>query len=510
MARWLDIGIGFVRPRSLLLSLAFMAVFSVAQTADSTASSAASVDSAVVSNDTATVDTGSSFWSRFFVWPFEHIIQPALNGAVYPIAQPIKYAFDIGVIETYIDIITFGEKRNVLLYPIMNLKPGNTTMLGFTYRHRSLFLDKDYLVLSPQYFANGDWYIDLRYTKHQLFGTRLLGGLRFRKYWDSDARFIIPGTKESFIMPDSSMTFDFRTGLPLTSDGRWSLEFNGRVDFKRHDFPNKTQDSILVDDKFYVGDHGLYQHFMQYPVEASILFDNLDFPFTPSRGSRMQLSARYVFVGEYSGISRQDLSNALGTRASESIVDDGANHDYMRTEVLLQHYFYFGKAETFHFSRKEARQNRRFYTDFNWDAALRMWRPENVRETLFERRVIALQYRLVDIWEMEQGHAAVDAYTIVGPRFPFRGYGNAWSTRHVMSLSMEYRWPIDYYVDGVLFNEYMMHAPGFKEWSFDRFYNSWGFGVRVRRPDMYWFRVQLGFHGLHGVNLVMTIAPEFR
>jgi hypothetical protein len=41
-------------------------------------------------------------------------------------------------------------------------------------------------------------------------------------------------------------------------------------------------------------------------------------------------------------------------------------------------------------------------------------------------------------------------------------------------------------------------------------YNSWGFGVRVRRPDMYWFRLQLGFHGRHGVNLVLTIAPEFR
>jgi predicted AAA+ superfamily ATPase len=60
------------------------------------------------------------------------------------------------------------------------------------------------------------------------------------------------------------------------------------------------------------------------------------------------------------------------------------------------------------------------------------------------------------------------------------------------------------------FDEYMMHAPGFTDWSFKRFYNSWGFGVRVRRPDMYWFRVQLGFHGLHGVNLVLTIAPEFR
>ena len=217
-----------------------------------------------------------------------------------------------------------------------------------------------------------------------------------------------------------------------------------------------------------------------------------------------------MFVSDYEDFANDEIAKSLGRRNRDDFGDNGKNHDYMRTDLMFQHYFYFGKAETFHLSKKEARQNRRFYTDFNWDAALRMWRPENVRETLFERRVIALQYRLVDIWEIDQGSASFDAFPFIGPRFPMRGYKDSWAARHVMSLSAEYRWPIDYYVDGVLFDEYMMHSPGFTDWSFKRFYNSWGFGVRVRRPDMYWFRVQLGFHGLHGVNLVLTIAPEFR
>lgn len=525
MARVTEIAHGFACRRRFLLSLAFLLFLAVAAPAQDSASvqtpvpadSAVSdslktetAESEVAKADTATIDTGHSSWTRFFVWPFEHIIQPVLNGAVYPIAQPIRYAFDNGVIETAVDLITFGQKRNVLLYPIMNLKPGNSTMLGVTYRHRNIFLNRDYLVMSSEYYANSDWFFDVRYTKHELFGTRLFGGVRFRQYWDRDAQFIIPGTKEAFVMPDSASIIDYRTGLPLTSDGHWSLEFNGRVDFVRFSLPDKSQDSILIDKKFFIEDHGLYQHYMQYPLEVSLLFDNLDFPYTPSRGSRMQLSARYVIVGKYGGITQAEMAKATGNKDAEPFKDRGDNHDFLRTELMFQHYFYFGKAETFHFSKKEARQNRRFYTDFNWDAALRMWRPENVRETLFERRVIALQYRLIDIWEREIGHASVDAYSLIGPRFPLRGYSDYWSARHVMSLSAEYRWPIDYYVDGVLFNEYMMLAPGFKDWSFDNLYNSWGFGVRVRRPDMYWFRLQLGFHGLHGVNLVITIAPEFR
>ena len=472
-------------------------------------------DSAVVASPDSTVadsseEKSSGGWKRAFYWPFEHIVQPVLNAVVYPIAQPIHYALDNGVIETSVDLITFGEKRNVLLYPIMNLKPGNTTMLGFTYRHRSVFLNKDYLVVSPQYYANGDFYGDLRYTKHELFGTRLFGGLRLRKYMDRDSKFIIPGTKESFTMPDSSAFIDLRTGLPITSDGSWTLELNATAEYRDHSLPEKSLDSILIDPKFYVEDRGLYQKFWQFPLGGSILYDNLDFPYTPSRGSRMEFAFKYVLVGEYGGLSRDELTSFFGRNQYGEFKDNGKNHDYISTSLMLQHYFYLGKAKNFHFSKKEARQNRRFYTDFNWDAALRMWRPENVRETLFERRVIALQYRLLDVWEMEQGSASVDAFPFIGARFPLRGYGDSWAARHVMSLSAEYRWPIDYYVDGVLFDEYMMHAPGFTDWSFKRFYNSWGFGVRVRRPDMYWFRVQLGFHGLHGVNLVLTIAPEFR
>ena len=473
---------------------------------------AAVPDSAAAAQDSSAAadDDSSSSWKRIFTWPFEHIIQPVLNAVVYPIAQPLHYAFDNGVIETSVDLITFGEKRNILLYPIMNLKPGNSTMLGFAYRHRSLFFGRDYLVVSPQYFANGDFFGELRYTKHELFGTRLFGGIRVRKFWDRDGFFVLPGTPKSFVMPDSSTIIELQTGIPLTNDGRWTLELKGIVDFVDRSLPDNSQDSLLVSRDYPIENRGLYQSFMMFPVGASILYDNLDFPYAPSRGSRMQLMARYIFVGKYSGVSFESGGEPGMRPTKYEFSDNGKNHDFLQTEFMFQHYFYFGKAQAFHLTRKEARQNRRFYMDFNWNDALRMWRPDNVKETLFERRVIALQFRLVDNWEMEEGEAPFKLYTLVGPRFPLRGYRDYFAAQHVMSLSAEYRWPIDYYVDGVLFNEYALLSPTFTDWSPNRFYNSWGFGVRVRKPDMYWFRVQLGFHGLHGVNLVLTIAPEFK
>ena len=111
---------------------------------------------------------------------------------------------------------------------------------------------------------------------------------------------------------------------------------------------------------------------------------------------------------------------------------------------------------------------------------------------------------------MEKGGAPHDVFVRLNANTPLRGYSDSWATHHMMSLSAEYRWPVDRFVDGVLFDEYAMIAPEVDEWSFSHFYNSWGFGIRVRMPNMYLFRVQFGFHGLHGVNLIITIAPEFK
>ena len=78
-----------------------------------------------------------------------------------------------------------------------------------------------------------------------------------------------------------------------------------------------------------------------------------------------------------------------------------------------------------------------------------------------------------------------------------------------MGLSLEYRWPVDRYVDGVFFNEYAIFTDHLDHWKKSSLRQSWGLGVRIRSPSMFFFRTSVGFHGLHGVEVVITIAPEF-
>ena len=444
-----------------------------------------------------------------WMWPFEHVIQPFLNGLIYPIAQPVDYAFKNGIIEKSVELISFGEDYKIMVYPSFNFKPGTRSMVGMNYRHRSAFFNKDYLVVQGEYYANGDVGLTARYTKHALFGTRFFGGFRYDIDLDRDNRFTIPETKTNYLQPDSSYQFTWRLGAPITNTANWNAEIWTSLFCRRASHPD-VQDSVLISDDYKIEDRGLYQNVNQVPVGVSFVYDNLDVPYAPSRGSRLVLEGDYTFVGKYSGVRYEDLGITRSAGAREVIEDGGKNHDYVTTQFIFQHYFLLGSSQNYVLSVKEARENRRFYTDFSWDEAVRVWRPEQVFNTLFERRVIALQYRLVSLWEIEEGGAPHDAFINLNANSPLRGYDDKWTTHNLMSLSMEYRWPVDRFVDGVLFDEYALIAPKLDKWSLDHFYNSWGFGIRVRQPNLYLFRLQVGFHGLHGVNLIMTIAPEFK
>ena len=450
----------------------------------------------------------SMSFTEIISWPFIHIVQPVFGLLVYPVAAPLHYAFDNGVVDKAVDLVTFGEKRNILIYPVMNLKPGTSTMLGVCYRHRNLIKEGDYAVFEGHYYANSDIDVKIRYSKQGVFSKNMFASANFNAYLDRDNGFTLPMTKESFLQSDTSFAVSTQVGIPLTESRNLNLSFGAEFVYHIAYFPD-TKDSVLDSPKYPINDRGLYQNHFEFPFYVNLVFDNLDFPYAPSRGNRLSIRASYVLTGMYSGLTAADMSRA-GLMREDPLTDGGKNHDFVSIEAFFQKYFYIGRAKSYVLSAKEGRKTRKFYTDFSMDEVLRVWRPENIVETLFERRVLAVQYRFLGMWEMEKGGAPYSAFPALGARFPLRGYTDAWVAPFLMGLSLEYRWPVDRLVDGVVFDEYGIISDKVNHWSKKNIYNSWGFGVRVRKPDMYLFRVQFAFHGLHGISLVLTIAPEFR
>ena len=455
-------------------------------------------------------DSSSSTLSftEIISWPFIHLIQPFFGTLVYPVAAPLHYVFDNGVVDKAVELITFGENRNIFIYPVCNLKPGSTTMLGMSYRHRNILFQRDYAVLEGNYFANSDISFRLRYSKQGIMGKNMLASINFGVELDRDDFFIIPGTKKLFYQADSSITAGLNIGFPLTESRNLNFSFGFDYTYHVANFTD-TKDSVLDDPIFLIENRGLYQNHFDMPFYVNIVFDNLDAPYAPSRGQRISLKASYVLTNKYGGISERTLSH-VGLNRNGALEDGGLNHDYVSLEAFYQIYFFMGTADQYVLSAKEGRKTRRFYTDFSLDEVLRVWRPESLVETLFEHRVLAFQFRFVGMWEMEKGGAPYTAFHLLNARYPLRGFADAWVSPFIMGLSAEYRWPIDRLVDGVVFDEYAIISDKINDWSKKNMFNSWGFGVRVRKPDLFLFRVQFAFHGLHGISLVLTIAPEFR
>ncbi|MFA6836328.1 MAG: BamA/TamA family outer membrane protein [Fibrobacteraceae bacterium] len=461
------------------------------------------VGDSVVSESSKPAEQSYDLRSIFF-WPFSHIIQPVLDAAVYPFAAPIHYAVKYNVVTTVVDAVSFGKEKNIFIYPTFNLKPGASTSIGFSYRHRNMLMKRDYFYGGANYFANGDYDLDTRYTKRNILGSDFFGGGRFQYWADRNALYVIPrtlsinGKNESFSYTDTSFKTSFRIGRPIPLLANMNFETSAGFENHHFSYPD-IEDTILTNHPYFNPyDRGLYQDYYTIPLKTTVSYDNLDAPFVPTTGSRISITWTYIKVSDYSGPNSIEKSNEF-------------SHDFHVLDFTAQHYFFLGRdPHTYGLSAEEARKNRKYYTDFSWDETLRLWRPENIKTTLLDRRVLAFQFQARQMWEKEKGGAPFSAFSQITARYPLRGYSYAFADYAAMGISAEYRWPIDRLVDGVLFDEYAMYGRTLHSFDSNHLLNSWGLGVRVRRPDMYLFRLQLGFHGMHGVSFICTIAPEFR
>jgi outer membrane protein assembly factor BamA len=101
-------------------------------------------------------------------------------------------------------------------------------------------------------------------------------------------------------------------------------------------------------------------------------------------------------------------------------------------------------------------------------------------------------------------------YNRLGQSAPLRGYPSShFIDRGYLLWSAEYRWPLIRRVDGTFFNEYAFLFQNPEKVNFGRFYNSWGFGFRVRTSSLFLTRAQVAFHGFEGAKLILTVSAAY-
>ncbi|MCL1967490.1 MAG: hypothetical protein FWF67_06375 [Fibromonadales bacterium] len=416
-------------------------------------------------------------------WPLVYIVQPTVEFLMYPLIPPLIYISRENLIEKGQNLITYGENNQIMFYPLINAKLGNGANIGFVYWHSDLFLQNDNLFFSPHLYINADRDVALRYIKKNILGSSFYWGFGASYTADGDNGFRdLEGVSYSFT--DSSIFFNQFVGFSL--DENWGLGFGFGLSFYRFDLPS-IDDDIIEGDK--VTDRGFYQHFNSYPMSINLSYNSLDEPYAATRGSKFSIGYSYTPVSRYNG---------------------SRGHNYHIVESRLVRYLLLG-SKSYAMTVAESNANLEKLKNLSLAEAIEMLNPINVKEAdILDRRILVTQIKMRQVIEENEDKAPFVAMGRHGGNFPLRAYADGYiAAPLVAGVSAEYRWPIDRFVDALIFNEYGIFGKDFSRLTTDNLRNSYGFGFRIRTPRFFIARFTVAFHGSQGATVILTTRPEY-
>lgn len=418
-------------------------------------------------------------------WPLEKIVVPAIKGLVYPVKPPLRYFLNENVIDKTIQLISFGEKDRVMLYPTMNLAPGTGSSVGLTLRYNSLFgRPTERLVSQGSFYVNGDSRFRTYLTAAQLLGTDFSSKLSMSLVRQKNASVNQPGTAAFWYYSDSSNSFSATVSHPVVE----KVALKGGFVFRDNEFGRApVTHGALVSDFFRnsAGEldtnmRGLNQSFLDRILILGLSRDTRLNENIPLSGSQLDFTYHYHITN--------------------------AHHDFHGWEGAQTNYFRLGGG-TYEISPEEERRS----GNGGLGKMLKNIELENLTKQIFNRKVLVTHLYAAQSYELPGNRMPITGLQTLGNDTPMRGYGGSrFRDYTVFSAGAEYRFPVLRLVDGVVFNEYGVFGRSWEKIDYlENIKNSWGFGIRVRRPDIYLFRLQLGFHGAQGIQVNMSVDEPY-
>ncbi len=421
-------------------------------------------------------------------WPFEHVVQPLLGAALSPFVPPLEYFFDEDVPERATRLVTFGKEKNVQAFPYLVIRSGASSAFGAAYMQHSPSSPRRY-----DFSVKLERAVDLDWTADAA-GFLLLPGdfLRYRTKFnlrrERDTRFY---AQDGFNLLVSDSSWSWRNGLSwkigsvsMSADAIWTAHRN-RTDEEVHERSYKRYEGNLWAEQHYLSllERGLHDNYGEWAFSGTVGQNFLESSHAPTKGFRWEFGTKWGMPEGYG--------------------------EYLLFSGKFEHALLLGKKH-YELSRKEHRENLRYFRKFSFDDAVRLLDPAEMQRLYLERKVLVNYVSWRRLVQMDDERAPFDATPAVGKTTPLRGYdGSRFRGVSALTWTLEYRFPLIRKVDGVFFDEYAYLYPGEEEFADGKVRNSWGLGVRVRNPEFYFFRAQLAFHGFDGIAFLMTIAPEF-
>jgi hypothetical protein len=418
-------------------------------------------------------------------WPLQNIFAPGLKLVLYPTKAPLRYLLNENVIDRTIRLISFGNDDKIMLYPTLNLAPGTGSFTGLTLRHKALFgRPTESLVTKGSLYVNGDWRMRSYIIASKMLNTDFTSKSSLLLTRVKNSSVNQPGLNQFWYFADTSNVFSFTLYHKMVE----KLGVKSSVIYRDNHYGDAPvqKDSLASD--FFRNDLG-----------------DFDLKF---RGLNQAWQDRIVTFGVFRDSRNNDKIPLVGNTFNANYHHHftTANHDFHAWEGNWTGYYKLG-TEKYEISSEEERKSGKM----SLRKLLQKMEYDKLKREIFNRKVLVLHAYVAQSYELANNSMPVYGLQTLGNDTPMRGYsGSRFRDYSVASWGAEYRFPIMRLVDGVMFNEFGVYG---RSWDkidvLDNVKNSWGFGIRARRPDLYLFRAQLGFHGLHGIQLNMSVDEPY-
>ncbi len=424
------------------------------------------------------------------MWPVEKVLVPGIEFAFYPAREPFNYIVDNNVIDQVLKMASFGPKNNMMFYPVLSLTTGTGSMTGFSYRNFDLFArGKERLVIQYSFYVNGDQKIRSDISAKNVFGSQVTAKLSTRFL-----RFKINIIPQPHFEGVDSMQVNY-----ADSSNKYALTLS-------HPFFEKVSVNAYA--------HFLQNRLRSSPYSSSLVQpDNYFFNFPDSLLARKRgLDQDYDEISLAAGISRNSIDNP-NIPTSGSMADfmwyyhlTKSNHDYHNFYFKYQKYFFLG-IERYTITPEEQKK----MGNINFNKIKKLLDYKTLKQELFKRKVVVTQLYMGSTFEVPGHTAPINSLQTISNSLPMRGYsGSPYRDWSLMALSMEYRFPVIRLVEGTIFNEYASVGENYQKIVENKkIVNSWGFGFRIARHNIFIMRTQIGFHGLSGMNFNITVNSAY-
>lgn len=417
--------------------------------------------------------------------PVEVVLVPVVKLALYPSKPPLRYLLNENVIDRTIKLISFGESDRIMLYPTMNLAPGTGSSTGLTLRDQALFgRTSERAVVQGVLFVNGDWKFRTYATAADVGETGFNAKVALSLVRWKNNSFNMPGTSSFWYFGDTSVS----ASAALSHLVFENFALRGQYVFRANHYgtsPTRNDSSQIgflagPDGKPDESMRGLQSTWNDHILSFGLLRDTRNNQNIVLAGSDFDASWAYHLTD--------------------------AHHDFHSWSASLTNYFKLGK-ERYEITSDEERKA----GGLSMKKVMEKMEIEKLKKELLSRKVLATHLYAAQSFEVPGNRMPVYGLQTLGNDTPLRGYnGSRFRDYTVLSAGAEYRFPVLRLVDGVIFNEYGVYGRSWDKIEYwDGIRNSWGFGIRVRRPDLYLFRCQLGFHGTQGIVLNLSVDEPY-